>query len=158
MKQITCAIILSLFLIAPLQAFSSNGETGTQTAEDKSIWQDIKKSAKRIEPNISEKDKDLIAVFNTYWDAVKSKDFKKTYEMETSEHQESISFDLYEYKRRKTVGIIAVRPLEVKHINEKEVIVRASFGFKTAMIDTVRFIQDRWIKESTGWKHVPEEM
>jgi hypothetical protein len=158
LKRITYVIILSFFLVAPTQGFSSNGETGSTAAKEKSLWQDIKTSAKPIKPNITEKDKDIVSAFNQYWGAVKARDFKQTYDMEINEHREKTSFDLYEYKRRKAVNIIAVRPLEVTHINEKEVIVKASLGFKAGMIDTVRFIRDRWIKDSTGWKHVPEEM
>lgn len=159
MRRIIYSIIFSIFLVAPLQGFSSDGQPAAQAPDDSSIiWKDIKKAAKPIKPNISEEHKDIVEVFNAYWGALKARDYKKAYELEASEHREKTSFDLYEYKRRKAVDIIAVRPLEVKQINEKEVIVRASFGFKTAMIDTVRFIRDRWIKESTGWKHVPEEM
>lgn len=159
LRRIVYSIVIVCFVVAPGLVLASNGQLPeSEKAADQSPWKDIKTGAKPLVPNISEEHKDIVEVFNKYWKAVKERDFKTMYEMEATEEQNKSSFDLYEYKRRKGVDIIAVRPLEVTQINEKEVIVRASFGFKAGIIDTVRFLRDRWIKESTGWKHVPEEM
>jgi len=142
----------------PLVASGSEGKT-EQKGEtiEKAPWTDIKKVPGPEFSPIPEKYNDLVKTFSEYWNARKERDYKKSYELESSEYRKSTSFDLYNERLKKAVEIIAVRPLEVKPINEKEVVVRASVGYKAGFIDTVRFFQDQWIKENGSWKHLPEK-
>jgi hypothetical protein len=131
----------------------------TAPAAPKEPWTDIKTAAKPIEPNIPEKYKDLVEAFNSYWGAIKAKDFKKAYGMESAETRKKMSFDLYQHLHtQRPVKIIGVSALEVRPIKEeKEVMVSAGFGFKAGPIDSVNFIKDHWVKEKGTWKHVFED-
>ncbi len=142
----------------PFSAMGSEGKTEqTGEATEKAPWVDIKKApGPQFEP-IPEKYSDLVQTFSEYWKARKELDYKRSYELESNEYRKMTSFDLYNEKLKKSAIIEAVRPLEVKPISEKEVMVRASVGYKAGIIDTVRFFQDQWLKEDGGWKHLPEK-
>lgn len=124
----------------------------------KPVWEDIKKAAKPIVPEIPEEYKPLVQVFDEYWGAVKRGDYDSAYKLESEDYRKVHAKDPAVYKERfgRSVQLLGVRALGVKKINEKEVIIRASVGFKTAQLDTVRFFADRWIKESDTWRHLPD--
>ena len=153
---IRCMVIIAVCII-PLSAWGNEGKAEDKKEIPKTSWEDIKKAPGPKVSEIPEKYNDLIKTFSDYYDARKTGDYKKTYNLESSEYRKATSFDLYNERLKKSVGIIAVRPLEVKPINEKEVMVRASFGYKVAAIDTVRFFQDHWVKEDNAWRHLPKE-
>jgi hypothetical protein len=157
-RSIIIMVFLAAVLLIPLHGFCQGSEGKQKEAEaPKSSWGNIKTEAKPIVPNIPEKYKDLVEAFNAYWNAIKERDYKKAYGMESAESREKTSFDLYKllHKQKKPVKIVGVRPLEVRPIEEeKEVMVKASFGFKTGFIDSVNFIKDHWVKEEGAWKHV----
>jgi hypothetical protein len=155
------SIIIMVFLVTVLLIPSQGFCQGTDGKEKgavapKSPWGDIKTAAKPIVPNIPDKYNDLVEAFNAYWNAIKERDYKKAYGMESAESREKTSFDLYKHLHtQKPVKIVGVRPLEVRPIEEeKEVMVDAGFGFKTGFIDSVNFIKDHWVKEEGAWKHV----
>jgi hypothetical protein len=157
MKHNIIFILIAVFLMV----ISATGSEGTaqdkHEAAPKTIWKDIKKNPGPKVSEIPEAYSDLVKNFSDYWNAQKNRDYKKAYDLESSKYRKSTSFDLYNERLKKAAQIIAVRPLEVKPINEKEVVVRASFGYKAGIIDTVRFIQDNWVKEEIGWRHLPEQ-
>jgi hypothetical protein len=130
-------------------------ERGASHKTHKSRWTDIKKSAKKIEPNIPEKYKDLAKAVDEYWNALKAKDYAKAYAMENEAYRKKVSLDLYKERHKKAVEIIAVRPLEVRPLKEeKEVMVKSSFRYKAGPIDSVRFIEESWVKEGEDWRHI----
>ncbi len=135
-----------------------SGENKKQEHVHKPVWQDIKKSAKPIVPDIPEEYKPLVQVFDEYWGAIKKGDFDSAYKLESEDYRKVHAKDPEMYKERfgRSVKLLGVRALGVKKINEKEVIIRASVGYKTAQIDTVRFFADRWIKENDTWRHLPD--
>ncbi|HAM51112.1 MAG TPA: hypothetical protein DCP92_10640 [Nitrospiraceae bacterium] len=159
-RGIIVAGFLVIGLLIPLRGSVQGTDENEKAVEPpKAPWVDIKSAGKPIEPHIPEKYKDLEEAFNTYWDAIKQRDFKKAYSMESAETKKTMSFDLYDHlHKERPVKIIGVRPLEVRPIKEeKEVMVNASFGFKSGLIDSVNFMKDHWIKEKGKWKHVFEE-
>ncbi|NWF75891.1 MAG: hypothetical protein HXY53_04860 [Nitrospirae bacterium] len=124
----------------------------------KPVWHDIKKAAKPIVPEIPEEYKPLVQVFDEYWGAIKKGDYENAYKLESEDYRKVHAKDPEMYKERfgRSVKLLGIRALGVKKINEKEVIIRASVGFKTAQLDTVRFFADRWIKENDTWRHLPD--
>jgi hypothetical protein len=134
------------------------GETQKPEHVHSPAWTDIKKSAKPIVPEIPEEYKPLVQVFDEYWGAVKEGDYDSAYKLESEDYRKVHAKDPEVYKERfgRSVKLIGIRALGVKKINEKEVIIRASVGFKTAQLDTVRFFADRWIKENDTWRHLPD--
>jgi hypothetical protein len=130
-------------------------EQGTSQKTHKSKWTDIKKSAKKIEPNIPEKYKDLAKAVDEYWNALKARDYAKAYTMEDEAYRKKVSLDVYKERHKKAIEIIAVRPLEVRPLKEeKEVMVKSSFRYKAGPIDSVRFIEEGWVKEGEDWRHI----
>lgn len=164
----TCAISLLL----PLSIMG--GEAQTKEAEPgKKEFQrfDIKRDVKPIEPNIPEEYKPLIKAYDEYWQAIKDKEYSKAYKLESSEFRKNTKehdyitgiystkeADLPRNLKKPEIQIIAARALEVKKLNEKEVMVKGGLSFKAGMMDTVRFFEDRWIKEDDAWRHVPQEV
>ncbi len=134
-------------------------ETKKPAHVHKPVWKDIKKSAKPIVPDIPEEYKPMVKVFDKYWGAIMKGDFESAYKLESEDYKKVHAKDPDVYKNRfgRMGKLVGVRALGVKKINEKEVIVRASVGFKAAQLDTVRFFEDRWIKEGDTWRHFPEE-
>ena len=142
--------------IMPFSAWGSEGKAEDKKEVPQPLWKDIKKAPGPKVSEIPEKYNDLIKAFSEYYDARKIGNYKKAYDLESSEYRKTTSFDLYNERLKSSAEMIAVRPLEVKPISEKEVMVRASFGYKVAAIDTVRFIQDHWVKEDNAWRHLPK--
>jgi len=153
---IRCMVITAVCII-PLSTWGNEGKVEDKKEIPKTSWEDIKKAPGPKVSEIPEKYNDLVKTFSEYYDAKKSRDYKKAYNLESSKYRKATSFDLYNERLKKSAEFLAVRPLEVKPINEKEVMVRASFGYKVAAIDTVRFIQDHWVKEDNAWRHQPKE-
>ena len=156
-RSIIIVVFLVTVLLIPSHGFCQ-GTDGKEKKTDapKSPWGNIKTEAKPIVPNIPDKYKDLVEAFNAYWNAIKGRDYKKAYGMESAKSREKTSFDLYKHLHtQKPLNIVGVRPLEVRPIEEeKEVMVKASFGFKTGVIDSVHFIKDHWVKQDGAWKHM----
>ena len=150
-------MMVAILFLVPLLAWGAEGNLKEEKNVVPAPGQDIKKAAKPIVANIPEKFNDLTKTFSEYWSAMKKRDYQKAYELEGSDYKKVTGFDLYKERLKDAVEIIAVRPLEVKPINEKEVMVRASLGFKMGFIDTLRFFDDHWVKEADGWRHLPEE-
>jgi hypothetical protein len=158
MYSMKYVIVIAAVLLVCLPAWGV--DSGSQEKQQKAVkapWTNIKKSAAPIVANIPEKYSDVSKAFSEYWNAMKERDYKKAYELESSAYRKATSFDLYKERLKRAVLITAVRPLEVKPVNEKEVMVKGSLAFKAGFIDTVRFIHDRWVKEASGWRHEPEE-
>jgi hypothetical protein len=133
-------------------------ELGSLHKPHKSQWTDIKKSAKKIEPNIPEKYKDVAKAVEDYWNALKARDYAKAYSMENEAYRKKVSLDLYKERHKRAVEIIAVRPLEVRPLKEeKEVMVKSGFRYKAGPIDSVRFIEESWVKEGKDWRHIFKE-
>ena len=153
---IRCMVIMAVCII-PLSAWCNEEKVVDKKEIPKTPWKDIKQAPGPKVSEIPEAYNDLVKTFSEYYDARKTGDYKKAYNLESSEYRKATSFDLYNERLKKSAAIIAVRPLEVKPISEKEVMVRASVGYKVAAIDTVRFIQDHWVKEDNAWRHVPKE-
>jgi len=150
-------MVIMAVCIIPLSTWGNEGKVEDKKEISQTPWKDIKHAPGPKVSEIPEVYNDLLKTFSDYYDALKMKDYKKAYNLESNEYKKVTSFDLYNERLKKAVEIIAVRPLEVKPKNEKEVMVRASFGYKAGFIDTVRFIQDQWIKEDGGWKHLHEQ-
>ncbi len=71
-----------------------------ETLEDKKeipqpAWKDIKQAPGPKVSEIPEKYNDLVKAFSEYYDAKKTGDYKKAYNMESSEYRKATSFDLY---------------------------------------------------------------
>ena len=155
--KLICTIVVFLFLM-PLAAKGNEEKVGKKDeAVKKPIGVDIKHAPGPKVSEIPEAYNDLVKSFLDYWNDIKKGEYKKAYDLESSEYRKSTSFDLYNERHKKSALIIAVRPLGVKPINEKEVVVRASIGYKVAAIDTVRLFQDHWVKEGRAWRHLPKE-
>lgn len=154
-----CLLAIGVILL-PFAVWGEEGNVSDKSDKKEltaTPWKDIKKAPGPKIAEVPEIYNDLMKTFAEYYDAKKAGDYKKAYELESIEYRKATSFDLYNERLKKSVDIIAVRPLEVKPISEKEVMVRASFGYKLAAIDTVRFIQDHWVKEDNAWRHLPKE-
>jgi hypothetical protein len=150
-------IIILAVCMFPLSAWCGDGNVGDKKETPANPWKDIKQAPGPKISEIPEVYNDLKKTFAEYYDARKAGDYKKAYDLESSDFRKTMSFDLYNERLKSSAEIIAVRPLEVKPISEKEVMVRASFGYKLAAIDTVRFFQDYWVKEDNAWRHLPKE-
>jgi len=157
MRSVVRYIIILAVCMLPLSAWGGDGNTEVKKETPATPWKDIKQAPGPKVSEIPEVYNDLMKTFSDYYDARKAGDYKKAYDLESSDFRKTMSFDLYNERLKSSAGIIAVRPLEVKPISEKEVMVRASFGYKLAAIDTVRFIQDHWVKEDNVWRHLPKE-
>jgi hypothetical protein len=151
-------MVIMVVCIIPLSTWGNEGKADdAKESPITSMKKDIKKLPGPKVSEIPEKYNDLLRNFSDYYDALKIGDFEKAYNFESGEYRKATSFDLYKERHKNAAAMIAVRPLEVKPINEKEVMVRASFGYKVAAVDTVRFIPDHWVKEDNAWRHLPEE-
>ena len=155
MSSVTKYIIILALCMLPLSAWCGEGNAEVKKETPAATWKDIKNVPGPVASDIPEIYTELMKNFKEYWDAMKAKDYKKAYDLESSEHRKMTSFDLYNERLKGAVQIIAVRPLEVKPVNEKEVMVRSSLGYKAGLVDTVRLMHDRWIKEESGWRHLP---
>jgi hypothetical protein len=138
---------------------SSKKESGAVHKRHESQWGNIKVSGKKIKPDIPKKYNDLAKSVDAYWNALKARDYKKAYGMENRAYRKKVSLDLYQERHKQTnVAIIAVTPLEVRPLkNEKEVMVKESFRYKAGPIDSVRIMEERWVKERGKWKHILED-
>ncbi|MCJ7484000.1 MAG: hypothetical protein MUO31_13660 [Thermodesulfovibrionales bacterium] len=150
-------IIILAVCMLPLSAWGGDGNAEVKKETPATPWKDVKHAPGPKVSEIPEAYNDLMKTFAEYYDARKTGNYKKAYDLESSDFRKTMSFDLYNERLKSSAEIIAVRPLEVKPISEKEVMVRASFGYKLAAIDTVRFIQDHWVKEDNAWRHMPKE-
>ena len=157
MSSVVRYIIILAVCMLPLSAWCGEGNVGDKKETPATPWKDVKHAPGPKVSEIPEAYNDLMKTFAEYYDARKTGNYKKAYDLESSDFRKTMSFDLYNERLKSSAGIIAVRPLEVKPISEKEVMVRASFGYKLAAIDTVRFIQDHWVKEDNAWRHMPKE-
>jgi hypothetical protein len=157
MSSVVRYIIILAVCMLPLSAWGGDGNAEVKKETPATPWKDVKHAPGPKVSEIPEVYKDLMKTFADYYDARKTGNYKKAYDLESSDFRKTMSFDLYNERLKSSAGIIAVRPLEVKPISEKEVMVRASFGYKLAAIDTVRFIQDHWVKEDNAWRHMPKE-
>ena len=161
MNSVVRYIIILAVCMLPLSAWCGEGNVEvkkeTPATPLKDPMKDIKKAPGPKVSEIPEVYNDLMKTFAEYYDARKTGNYKKAYDLESSEYRKATSFDLYNERLKGSPETIAVRPLEVKPISEKEVMVRASFGYKLAAIDTVRFIRDHWVKEDNAWRHLPKK-
>jgi hypothetical protein len=157
MNSVVRYIIILAVCMLPLSAWCGEGNVGDKKETPATPWKDVKHAPGPKVSAIPEVYNDLMKTFAEYYDARKTGNYKKAYDLESSEYRKATSFDLYNELLKRSPEIIAVRPLEVKPISEKEVMVRASFGYKLAAVDTVRFIQDHWVKEDNAWRHMPKE-
>jgi hypothetical protein len=155
--MMTRLILIVIGLSILFWGLGGNSFADTEKQVPAPVWRDIKKAPGPKVVPIPGQYSDLSKAFDEYWEAKKARDFKKAYGMEAGDYRKSTSFDLYKERLKGQVDIIAVRLLEVKPVNEKEVMVRASLGIKAGILDTVKLIHDRWVKEDAGWKHLPEE-
>jgi hypothetical protein len=158
MYSMKYVIVIAAVLVVCLPAWGV--ESVPQEKQEKAVkspWINIKKAATPIVANISEKYSDVSKAFSEYWNAIKERDYKKAYELESSAYRKATSFDLYKERLKRAVLITAIRPLEVKPVNEKEVMVKGSLAFKAGFMDTLRIFHDRWVKEASGWRHEPKE-
>jgi hypothetical protein len=117
----------------------------------------LKKAKGPVAEPIPEKYNDLMNNFKLYWSAFKDRDFEKAYGMESSTFKKKVTLDTYKENHKSAVIVIGMKPLAVKPLNEKEVIVKAGFGYKAGFVDTVRVTEDHWVKEDAGWRHLPVE-
>gem|GEM_PF-2378085 len=155
---IICIMVITL----PVTLYGSETDTGKATGKTSKpafVKPDIKKEAPRLEPNIPEEYKPLIEVYDKYWKFIKEDDLESAYKLETEDYKKVVSLREYKglQKRSKLpLTIKAVRALEVKKKDEKEVIVKGSMWLKSAMIDTLKMFHDRWVMSDKEWRHVRE--
>jgi hypothetical protein len=157
-------MLFILLLIFPCVVYSS--EIGTDTgkisdkpSEHKFHKGNVKKDVKQLEPNILEEYKPLIAIYDKYWKFIKDNDLDSAYNLETEDYKKVVSLREYKglQKRSKLpVTIKAVRALEVKKKDEKEVIVRGTMWLKAAEMDTLKVFYDKWVKAGKEWRHLRE--
>ena len=131
---------------------------GGSSSESNVKQSNIKKAKSIVAEPIPEEYNDVINAFNLYWAAFKDRNFAKTYSMENSTYKKKFTEYSYTDKYAKEgVTVVGMKPLSVKRLNEKEVIVKGGLGYKAGFIDSVRVTEDHWIKEDDGWKHVQTE-
>ncbi|MEW6002376.1 MAG: hypothetical protein AB1638_07000 [Nitrospirota bacterium] len=142
-------VIICLGLAIPLLAVDH-----TKIAGQEGLWKDIKKEG-HVKPDKEnlEKNKDLVTRYNEYWKAIVARDYKKAYAMESTDYQKKVGYDLYAERLKNRINIKAVEPIEVKQLNEKEVVVRGFMRYQIEIIDSMRTFDDKWIKEGERFKH-----
>ena len=161
MKKIYWVICI-LALIFPVAV--SSIETDTGKASDKTSKPtfkkgNVKKDVSKLEPNIPEEYKPLIEVYDKYWKFIKEDKLEGAYNLETEDYKKVVSLREYKSLQRRSklpLKIEAIRALEVKKKDEKEVIVKGSMWLKAAEINTLKMFNDRWVKAGDEWRHLRE--
>jgi len=150
-------LIIAVIILASITAYADEKKT---VDEKHSPWLNVKKDVPQVKTNIPEEYKDLVKVFDEYWTAFKSKRYDAMYRLEVADFRQKT--ELERYKAMKGTGsaelkVISVRPIQVKKLNEKEVIVEAALAYKVGMAESVKLFNDHWVKEKDGWMHLPSE-
>lgn len=154
----TIALVVTCLLM--VISMADGAEKGNEDA--KRPWVDIKKGVKPVKPNIPPEYDSLVKAFDNYWNAVKDKKHDVAYSLESSEYRKGISLEKYKAEKMlkpgtQEVDMVNVRALEVKKINEKEVVVEGIIVYKAGFAQSVRSVRDKWVNEKEGWKHVPSQ-
>lgn len=155
--MIVMRIMIAVFIFFLSLSVYAN-ENKTDGGDKKSPWFNIKKDVPQVKVNIPEEYKDLVKVFDEYWTAFKSKRYDAMLSLEVAPFREKTTLE--RYKAMKESGsaelkVISVRPIQVKKLNEKEVIVEAALAYKIGLADSVKLFKDRWVIEKDGWRHIP---
>jgi hypothetical protein len=157
MKRIAVMLLIFLFLTGVAGA----ADAVKKDAQHKNYeWSDIKKGTKPVEPKIAKEYDPLIKSFGDYWKATKDKKYDVTYAMESEKFRKETSFEKYKElmkpkKGQQPMNISSVRALEVKKMNEREVVVEGIIAYKAGFMDSLRPVKDRWVNEENGWRHLP---
>jgi hypothetical protein len=78
--------------------------------------------------------------------------------MEASEFKKKVSYDLYEEKHKRMVAVLAVKPIDVKQTDEREVVVRGLQVYRIRMdMESAKAFDDSWIKEDDAYRHLKTE-
>lgn len=158
MKMNYLLFILAIILVIniPLHAQTKDDKIKGKTFPHA----DLKQVKGSVKPNIPKEYEELVKAFDAYWEAARKNKYDVAYGMESKEHLKGLSLEQYKAEKKSkpglmTVEITSVTAMQVRKLNEREVIVEAIVGYKAAMVDTVKPLKDRWIKDNEGWKHVP---
>ena len=162
MKLFRSITVLFTFLFL-LCSTSGAVDTAKEDAEKRGFKRNnIKTAGKPIKPAIPPEYKNLVKAYDEYWGAVREKEYRNAYLLESSKYRQGVSLEKYKEIRKpkkggKAVNIVSVRALNVKKINEKEVVVEGIIAYKSSFVDTIRPVKDKWINEKDGWKHIPAD-
>ncbi len=155
-KQRYLVVTAVLAGFVALSSFAYGNETDKHRA-----FENTPKEPAVIKPDIPAEYNDLIKVFDTYWDALKAKDFKRAYDLESSDYRKATDFGQYKGKFGKDVILKNVRALGVTKLNEREVMVRGTVLLNVNLgernTNSFKILKDQWVKEDNGWKHVRRE-
>jgi hypothetical protein len=121
-------------------------------------WSNIK-AAKQLEPEIPDSYKDLEKAYSEYWKLYMTKDYKKLYEMESNSYRKENPFkkDVYDKYIPKNMKMTAVMALRVEKIEGKQASVFGNYYYSMGALKSIRRFKDKWVKEDSGWKHIPTE-
>src|SRR4030042_2834913 len=152
-------IVVAIFLLIPLCAYCSEVQMEKEKPKVKQIPHTDIKSVKPAKPQIPQEYKELEKMYNQYWGFIMKKEYEKAYAMESSAYGKSNPYakENYENMLLKNVNMTAVTALNVKKMNEKEVVLKGNYYYKIGPLKSVRPFSDKWIQEEALWKHVPQD-